>query len=125
MFIKSFNGLFVLLLVYVDKIVIIGTSHELVEIVITSINDKFKLKDLGSLIYFLGMEVYTCDDYLLLSQKKYIQELISKVGLSNASIFPTPMAGTCITHTCMYTCTNLFYDESLYVVLLVHYNIYV
>lgn len=106
--------MFVLLLVYVDDIVITGSSTSMVELVIASINDKFKLKDLGSHNYFLGIEVTTGDDYLIRNQKKYVQDLISNVGLSNANPFPTPITCTCITHTSTDTCTKMFYDESLY-----------
>lgn len=97
--------MFALLLVYVDDIVITSSSTDIVEHVITSINAQFKLKDLGNLNYFLGMEVSTSDDYLLVYQNKYIQEMLSKVGLSDTNGFPNSMTSTCITHIGMYTCT--------------------
>lgn len=67
--------------------------------VIASINEKFKLNNLDSLNYFLGMEFSTGDDYLLLNKKTYVQELIVKVDMSNDNPFPTPITGTCIKHT--------------------------
>lgn len=64
MFIKSDNKFLVLLLVYVDDIVITGTSTSVVEGVISSIIAQFTLKDLGSLNYFLGIEVTSSYDYV-------------------------------------------------------------
>lgn len=115
LFIKFNDECFVLLLVYVDYIVITGTSVDLVSNVITSINVQFKLKDRGSLNYFLRMEVMSGDDFLLVNQMKYVQELIEKVGLTEQSYFLTPMTGTCLTCRCMDTCFELFHDETLYI----------
>lgn len=65
-----------LLLVYLDDIVIIGSDAATIEFNISQINIEFKLKDLGVLNYFLGMNVQVGDDCLLLGQKKYINELL-------------------------------------------------
>lgn len=91
LFIKYDNEFFVLLFTLVDDIAIKGTSTSLVESVITSINAQFTLKDRGNLNYFLGIEVTSCDYYLLLNQKKYVQDLNMKVGITDLSSFPTPM----------------------------------
>lgn len=101
------------LLVHVHDIVITGTSASLIENVIQSTIVEFKLKDLGSLNYFLGMEVWISEDYFLLNQRKYVQDLISKVVLCEASSFPTPLTGTCISRSGMENYTELFCDESL------------
>ena len=44
-------------LVYVDDIIIIGSSVGAVKQLVTSLNTKFALKDLSSLNYFLGIQV--------------------------------------------------------------------
>lgn len=90
------------------------SSAALVDNVIKSIKVQFKLKDLGSLNYFLGMKVTFIDDYLLLNQKKYVQELIAKVGLTEMSCFLTPMSGTCLICTGMDTSTKVFHAANLY-----------
>lgn len=113
LFIKSYKDLFVLLLVYVGDIVITSTSTLLIGIIITSINAKFKLKDLGSLNYVFRLEVTRSDDYMLLNQTKYIQDLIFKVGLSDTSSFQIPMIGTCLTQIGMDMCIELFVDGPL------------
>lgn len=55
------------LLVYVDDIVVTGTSSFVIVEVIHSINKEFKLKDLGRSNYFLGIEVTETGNYLLLN----------------------------------------------------------
>ena len=55
------------------------------------LRDDFALKDLGSLHYFLGIEVLADSEGLLLTQSKYAKELIQKSGLANCKAVPTPM----------------------------------
>ncbi|QHO56227.1 Retrovirus-related Pol polyprotein [Arachis hypogaea] len=51
------------------------------EDLVKSLNACFSLKDLGDLHYFLGIEVRPIFDGLLLTQSKYILDVIKKVGL--------------------------------------------
>lgn len=50
-----FSAIFIL--VYVDDIVITGSDDSVIHFVITKINNELKLKDIGSLNYFVGMDV--------------------------------------------------------------------
>lgn len=72
------------------------------------------MKDLGSLNYFLGMEVTSGDDCLLLNEKKYVQALLTKLGVSEMTSFPTPMLCNCLSRNGMELCSELFHDETLY-----------
>ncbi|GKE41345.1 uncharacterized mitochondrial protein-like protein [Tanacetum coccineum] len=49
------------------------------------------LKDLGPLNYFLGIEIVSHVSDILLSQKKYILELLQSAGLSNYNPVSCPM----------------------------------
>ncbi|XP_016574314.1 uncharacterized mitochondrial protein AtMg00810-like [Capsicum annuum] len=51
----------------------------------------FKIKDLGSLKYFLGIEVLKSKDGILLNQRNYALQLISEAGLSGAKVVRTPL----------------------------------
>ncbi|GKU86797.1 hypothetical protein SLEP1_g1274 [Rubroshorea leprosula] len=86
---KSAQGM-VLLLTYVDDIIITGDDVSGIDELKQFLSHKFKMKDLGSLSYFLGLEVTSSDDGYLLSQVKYASDLISKVDLTDNKIVSTP-----------------------------------
>ncbi|XP_031253543.1 uncharacterized protein LOC116111503 [Pistacia vera] len=80
----------VVVLVYVDDIVITSSNLALINAAKQLLQSNFKLKDLGLLRYFLGLEVARSIKDITLSQHKYTLELISSTGLSSArpSIIP-------------------------------------
>lgn len=85
----------VLILVYVDDIIITGSSAPFITSLIKHLNDKFSLKQLGQLDYFLGIEVsHLPNGSLILSQTKYISDLLSKLNMLNANGMPTPMVSS-------------------------------
>ncbi|XP_047260624.1 uncharacterized mitochondrial protein AtMg00810-like [Capsicum annuum] len=81
----------VLLLVYVDDIIITGTDSSLITSLQQQLKDSFHIKGLGTLTYFLGLEVH-CDSFgVFLNQHKYTQDLISLAGLEDSSSVDTPL----------------------------------
>ncbi|XP_018623142.1 uncharacterized mitochondrial protein AtMg00810-like [Nicotiana tomentosiformis] len=56
-----------------------------------SLHGNFKMKDLGELRYFLGIEVMRSKEGILLNQRKYALELVSKVGLNSFKPVSTQM----------------------------------
>lgn len=48
-----------LVLIYVDDIIVIGSNSAFIQSLIQSLSVKFAMKDLGTLHYFLGLEVST------------------------------------------------------------------
>ncbi|CAN1136869.1 Retrovirus-related Pol polyprotein from transposon RE1 [Linum perenne] len=71
----------IIVLIYVDNIIITGASSEQVQNIIQELAGCFKLKDLGRLSYFLGIEVNQSTACMHLTQTKYIKELLKKAGL--------------------------------------------
>jgi len=93
LFIKTSSGQSLFVLVYVDDILIIGSNATAVKSLIAQINSTFSLKDLGQLNYFLGIEVIkNSDGSILLSQAKYITELLEKAGMAESTPCLTPMS---------------------------------
>ncbi|XP_072075385.1 uncharacterized mitochondrial protein AtMg00810-like [Arachis hypogaea] len=92
LFIKHGSNYVMFILCYIDDIIITGNDSVEINAMIQNLNKIFTLKDLGELSYFLGIEVQRSKTgQLHLSQTKYIKDLLSKLGMSEASPMPTPM----------------------------------
>lgn len=64
-------------LVYVDDIIVTASNSHHITTLISSLHNRFALKDLGHLHYFLGIQVAkTSAGGLLLTQSKYISDLL-------------------------------------------------
>ena len=86
------QGVTIYFLVYVDDIIVVSSSDQAMDKLLSQLRDDFALKDLGQLHYFLGMEVLSCPSGgLVLHQRKYATELIHKAGLKDCKPAPTPM----------------------------------
>lgn len=68
-FIKSGNGLFIALLVYVDNVIIANNNQEAIHTLKSELNSCFKLKDLGDVKYFLGLEIVRSSAGICVSQR--------------------------------------------------------
>ncbi|XP_070037097.1 uncharacterized mitochondrial protein AtMg00810-like [Nicotiana tomentosiformis] len=74
----------VIVLVYVDDLLITGSNIGLIDEAKGVLHKNFKLKDLGELRYFLGIEVLRSKSGVILNQMKYVLELVSDLSLSGA-----------------------------------------
>ncbi|KAF5799967.1 putative RNA-directed DNA polymerase [Helianthus annuus] len=91
LFIFSKDEITVYLLVYVDDIVVTGNSVDKINQVKHVLNETFKIKDLGVLKYFLGIEVLYDKNDICLSQRKYCLELLSEFGYLGCKPVSTPI----------------------------------
>ena len=80
-----------ILLVYVDDVLIACNDKAEVDKFKVMLDDKFKLKDLGNLKYFLGLEVARSDKGIALCQRKYTLELLNDARLLGCKCAKTPM----------------------------------
>uniref|UniRef100_A0A2N9I0C7 Reverse transcriptase Ty1/copia-type domain-containing protein n=1 Tax=Fagus sylvatica TaxID=28930 RepID=A0A2N9I0C7_FAGSY len=94
LFIYSQGSTLCYFLVYVDDLVITGNNSLFVTSIIKRLGDMFSLKDMGSLHFFLGVEVIPTPAGLFLSQHKYIRELLAKTSMSGAKDVSTPLSTT-------------------------------
>ncbi|GJU01054.1 ribonuclease H-like domain-containing protein [Tanacetum coccineum] len=78
---KHRSGMFIALLVYVNDIVITRNDVDEINEFKLFLSTKFLIKDLGSLKYFLGIEVIENDLGLCMTQRKYYMELLHEYGL--------------------------------------------
>jgi hypothetical protein len=56
----------------VDDIIITGDDEHAVDLLVQNLAKRFSLKDLGSLTYFLGVEIQPHPHGLVLSQHRYV-----------------------------------------------------
>lgn len=76
----------VVILLYIDDIIITRSNSLYVNFIINLLNDTFRLNNLSTLSFFLGLEVSRDDESLYLLQHKYIKQLISKADLDSFKI---------------------------------------
>ncbi|XP_031265002.1 uncharacterized protein LOC116123359 [Pistacia vera] len=91
LFIKKNNGLLTVLLLYVDDILLTGDDLASIEHIKAYLASKFHLEDLGTLKFFLGLEIARSDQGICINQNKYALELISEAGLNFVKPSSIPM----------------------------------
>lgn len=92
LFVRFTNSSTLFVLIYVDDIIITGSSSTAITSLITTLSSHFALKDLGPLHHFLGIEVSTLPSgHLHLSQRRYIQNLLHRTNMLDSNPQPTPM----------------------------------
>jgi hypothetical protein len=82
------------LLIYVDDVIIVSSIPTTIDELLQLLSTDFAVKDLGKLHYFLGIEVIPMKDGLLLSQQRYIRDLLSKTNMTEAKPVSSPMSSS-------------------------------
>ena len=85
------NKSFIVLLVYVDDVLIASNDQEEVNRFIMMLDQKFKIKDLGDLMFFLDLEMARSEKGVVLCQRKYALEVLEDAGLLCCKPVKTPM----------------------------------
>ena len=75
-----------MLLVYVDDILLTGNNPACVDSLKKLLDDRLGLKDLGSLRYFLGLEVARTNEGISLNQRKYSLEILKDTGFIGSKL---------------------------------------
>ena len=91
---KLEDGSMIYLVLYVDDMLIAARSKTDIQKLKSLLSAEFDMKDLGAARKILGMEIYRDRDQkkLFLSQKSYIQKILSKFGMSSSKPLNTPYA---------------------------------
>ena len=99
LFLRFTGSITTILLVYVDDIILTGNSSSEIQEIITILDQTFKIKDLGNLKYFLGLEVARSSNGIHLSQRKYTLDILSDSGMLGCRPNTTPMDYSTKLHT--------------------------
>eukprot|EP00253_Pinus_taeda_P011531 PITA_11531 len=92
---KSLYGLkthdyLLILLLYVDDLLITGSSASAFATIKTALHDRFLMMDMGPLHFFLCLEISQDAIGIKLSQAKYAQDLLKKIRMTNCKPSPNP-----------------------------------
>ena len=90
MFIYKFKHYTLYLLLYVDDIIITGTSPTLLTTLISNLQTTFEVKDLGPLHYFLGLQLQYHDHGFSVHQTKYATDLLNRFNMFTCKPSSTP-----------------------------------
>ncbi|XP_068645225.1 uncharacterized mitochondrial protein AtMg00810-like [Aristolochia californica] len=91
LFTKGHGSFFVALLVYVDDIILTGPSSSAIVELNQFLHTQFKLKDLGCLKHFLGLEIAQSKAGIVLSQHHYTLQLLEDSGYLACKPTSVPM----------------------------------
>jgi hypothetical protein len=84
------GDLLIILLIYVDDILITGTSSSYIFSLIQNLGRLFSMKDLGPLHYFLGLEAVYSTTGLHLTQTKYTMDLLFRTKFQDVKPISSP-----------------------------------
>lgn len=93
---------FVVVIIYVDDILLTGNLTSLIAHVKAFMHSQFKIKNLGPMKYFLGLEIARSDLGNFLNQRKYTLDILADTGMIaiNLSMVLIEQNHTLIENTC-------------------------
>lgn len=91
LFVKRMDRKVMALIVYVDDIMMTGNDEVEIAQLKSNLAKKFETKDLGSLKYFLGIEVERFKQGIFICQRKYIIDLLKDSGMMACKPCVTPI----------------------------------
>ncbi|KAJ9558206.1 hypothetical protein OSB04_012820 [Centaurea solstitialis] len=91
LFIYEKGESYVATLIYVDDVIITGNNATKIQETKAYLDKKFSIKDLGSLKYFLGIELATTPEGMVLSQRKYTLDILKDSGMMGCKPSSFPM----------------------------------
>ncbi|GJQ99541.1 putative ribonuclease H-like domain-containing protein [Tanacetum coccineum] len=91
LFIIRHKGDILLVQVYVDDIIFGSTNKKLCIAFEKLMHEKFQMSSMGELTFFLGLQVQQKKDGIVISQDKYVGEILKKFGFTEVKTASTPM----------------------------------
>uniref|UniRef100_A0A251VEZ8 Putative zinc finger, CCHC-type n=1 Tax=Helianthus annuus TaxID=4232 RepID=A0A251VEZ8_HELAN len=76
---------------YVDDLIIASSSMKQITDFKEEMKKEFEMTDMGKLHYFLGMEVLYENGNIILSQRKYMRNLLERYKMTQSNTVSTPM----------------------------------
>lgn len=80
----------VIIIIWVDDLIITASDEGKLKRVKRMLEEQFKMKDLGQLKYFLGIDFDFSDGCVKMSQEKYTNKILQRFNMSECRIRETP-----------------------------------
>ena len=92
-YVKFSNNSYIILLLYVDDMLIIGSSIEEINNLKKQLSKKFAMKDLGAVKQILGKRIIRdkANSTLKLSQLEYVKKVLNRFNMNEAKPVSTPL----------------------------------
>ena len=104
---KSENGNLTIILVWVDDLIILCSSQNVVKEIKSKLCSKFKMKDLGEISTFLGISFKVTNDFISMDQSRYLENVLKRFSLYDCKGRSTP----CEANLAAYEINNIDPDE--------------
>ncbi|XP_019196315.1 PREDICTED: uncharacterized protein LOC109190296 [Ipomoea nil] len=92
LFIYSRDDIRSYFLVYVDDILIMGFDSDRVTALVSKLALEFKVRDMGVQSFFLGIETVQLSSGMLLSQQRYMKDILKRAGMVECKPLVTPVS---------------------------------
>lgn len=92
LYLKVDDGECVLLLVYVDDVIVTGSSADIIAQVKQQLKQRFEMTDSGACKFVLGIELVDHDDgSVTLCQRRYIDDILRRFGMEECKPVASPV----------------------------------
>jgi len=99
------------ILIYLDDIILVGDHVDQMNQVKKFLDEKFKIKDLGQLSFFMGLEITRSKKGIHINQRKYALDILADRGMLAAKPCSTPMTKDA---KFVYEQSELIHEEEAY-----------
>ena len=89
-FVKHDSKDIIILLLWVDDMILVSSSASLLDKEKAALSQKFKMKDLGQISRFLGINFIVRPGKIEMSQKSYLEKVLQKFNMSDCKAKRTP-----------------------------------
>jgi len=89
-YIKESDGKILIVVLYVDDLIFTGSDEFFIVDFKEVMKSEFEITNLGSLRYFLGIEVKQTKNGIFISQEKYLADILDRFNMQNSKPTPTP-----------------------------------
>lgn len=79
-----------IIIIWVDDVIIAASDDNALKVLQEILMEKFKMKDLGQLKHFLGIDFNQCDGCVTMTQKGYVGKLLERFNMHDCKPRATP-----------------------------------